>query len=134
MQTGTYLLHCQRYIELNPVRAGMVWGPAEYPWSSYRSNGMGVESGLCSPYELYPGLGASKAQLLQAYRALFDAHVEGSLLTEIRNTVNQGMALGAEHYNRTVRCDWLGQYLLDSLDEIQRFATRWLWHYNLEPR
>jgi putative transposase len=31
-----YLLACYRYIELNPVRAGMVPKPAAYPWSSYR--------------------------------------------------------------------------------------------------
>lgn len=37
-----------------------------------------------------------------------------------------------ERYNRTVRYDWLGQYLFDTLDEVQDFATRWLWHYNHE--
>ena len=37
-----------------------------------------------------------------------------------------------ERYNRTVRYDWLGQYLFDTLDEVQEFATRWLWHYNHE--
>jgi putative transposase len=37
-----------------------------------------------------------------------------------------------ERYNRTVRYDWLGQYLFDSLQEVQEFATRWLWHYNHE--
>lgn len=37
-----------------------------------------------------------------------------------------------ERYNRTVRYDWLGQYLFDTLQEVQDFATRWLWHYNHE--
>ena len=37
-----------------------------------------------------------------------------------------------ERYNRTVRYDWLGQYLFDTLQEVQEFATRWLWHYNHE--
>lgn len=36
-----YLLICQRYIELNPVRAGMVDHPSEYRWSSYQANGAG---------------------------------------------------------------------------------------------
>jgi putative transposase len=36
-----YLLVCQRYIELNPVRAGMVSAPEGYRWSSYRANGLG---------------------------------------------------------------------------------------------
>ena len=37
-----------------------------------------------------------------------------------------------ERYNRTVRYDWLGQYLFCSLDELQRYATEWQWFYNHE--
>ena len=37
-----------------------------------------------------------------------------------------------ERYNRTVRYDWLAQYLFDSIDEVQDYATRWLWTYNYE--
>ena len=37
-----------------------------------------------------------------------------------------------ERYNRTVRYDWLAHYLFDTIDEVQDFATRWLWSYNHE--
>ncbi len=37
-----------------------------------------------------------------------------------------------ERYNRTVRYDWLNQYLFNTLAEVQDFATRWLWTYNHE--
>ena len=37
-----------------------------------------------------------------------------------------------ERYNRTVRYDWLAQYLFDSIENVQNYATRWLWHYNTE--
>lgn len=37
-----------------------------------------------------------------------------------------------ERYNRTVRYDWLAQYLFDSIEEVQDYATRWLWTYNNE--
>ena len=37
-----------------------------------------------------------------------------------------------ERYNRTVRYDWLAQYLFDSTDAVQQYATCWLWHYNHE--
>ena len=37
-----------------------------------------------------------------------------------------------ERFNRTVRYEWLAQYLFDSIDEAQTFATRWLWNYNHE--
>ena len=37
-----------------------------------------------------------------------------------------------ERYNRTVRYDWLSQYLFSTIAEVQDFATRWLWSYNNE--
>ena len=37
-----------------------------------------------------------------------------------------------ERYNRTVRYDWLGRYLFETLAEVQEFATQWLWTYNNE--
>ena len=37
-----------------------------------------------------------------------------------------------ERYNRTVRYDWLNQYLFESIQEVQDYATRWLWTYNHE--
>ena len=37
-----------------------------------------------------------------------------------------------ERYNRTVRYDWLNQYYFESIDEVQNFATRWMWTYNHE--
>jgi putative transposase len=37
-----------------------------------------------------------------------------------------------ERYNRTVRYDWLAQYLFASIDEVQELATKWLWSYNHE--
>jgi putative transposase len=37
-----------------------------------------------------------------------------------------------ERYNRTVRYSWLSQYLFESIEEVQDYATRWLWFYNHE--
>lgn len=37
-----------------------------------------------------------------------------------------------ERFNRTVRYDWLNQYAFSYIDEVQNFATRWLWSYNHE--
>lgn len=41
VEAESYLLTCQRYVELNPVRAGMVEAPGDYTWSSFRANGLG---------------------------------------------------------------------------------------------
>lgn len=57
-QTDRYLLVCMRYIELNPVRAGMVGRPEEYKWSSYGVNAWGDNSWL-TPRAGYLGLGES---------------------------------------------------------------------------
>ena len=35
-----------------------------------------------------------------------------------------------ERYNRTVRYDWLNQYLFETIGEVQEFAAKWLWTYN----
>jgi len=59
VQEDDYLLQVYRYIELNPVRAGMVARPADYPWSSYPINAGGKVSGLCTlctPHPLYLAL------------------------------------------------------------------------------
>ena len=37
-----------------------------------------------------------------------------------------------ERFNRTVRYEWLAQYLFDTVGEVQDFATQWLWNYNNE--
>ena len=51
VESSEYLLQCYQYIELNPVRAGMVQGSSDYPWSSYRCNGFGIESKLKKIYD-----------------------------------------------------------------------------------
>ena len=84
VQEETYFLVCQRYIGLNPVRANMVCDPAEYAWSSYQANGLGVDTKLCSPHTLYLALGNTKEERLTNYLSLFDSHIDGDLLTEVR--------------------------------------------------
>ena len=37
-----------------------------------------------------------------------------------------------ERYNRTVRYDWLSQYIFATIEEVQQHATQWLWTYNNE--
>ncbi len=62
MQTDSYLLTCLRYIELNPIRAGMVLRPVAYPWSSYRAHAHGHQDALLSHHPVYEGLGRRPVQ------------------------------------------------------------------------
>src|SRR5450756_108786 len=71
IQAETYLLSCQRYIELNPARAAMVSDPAHYRWTSYRHNALGAEDRRVTPHALYRQLGANDQERQIAYRALF---------------------------------------------------------------
>lgn len=57
MQTEDYLLLCQRYIEINPVRAGMVADLAHYRWSSYRRHALGQMDQRLNYHPLYLALG-----------------------------------------------------------------------------
>jgi putative transposase len=68
VQSEAYLLRCQRYIELNPVRADMVSHPRDYPWSSYRANAEGQPSSLVSPHALFENLGRTAQERRAAYR------------------------------------------------------------------
>lgn len=92
---ASYVLACYRYIELNPVRAGMVEHPAEYLWSSYRSNAQGAESAsvTLSRHTVYLGLGASDDARMLAYRGLFRSELEPSLVDEIRHATHGNYAL-----------------------------------------
>ncbi|QJR15812.1 transposase [Usitatibacter palustris] len=77
-------LACHRYIELNPVRAGMVGHPAAYEWSSYRINAEGQQSSLVEPHETYLRLAHDPAERLTAYRELFSTELSPADLEAIR--------------------------------------------------
>ncbi|MBA6257287.1 MULTISPECIES: transposase [unclassified Colwellia] len=98
VQEDKYLIQLYRYIELNPVRAGMVADPSSYLWSSYQVNALGKPSVLCTPHALLIALGGDLIARQAAYRALFKFHVEGKLLTDIREALNQGMAIGNDAF------------------------------------
>ena len=86
LQDDAYLLACQRYIELNSVRAGMVEHPADYPWSSARANLLGEENRLITQHPLYLALGGDSTGRIQAYRELFRHELESGLLDGIRDS------------------------------------------------
>ena len=89
-----YLLACHRYIELNPVRAGMVAVPEDYTWSSYRANGFGQQMKLWTPHRVYLELGSTIRERAAAYRELFAGHIDERLVSQIRKATNRGLILG----------------------------------------
>ena len=98
VQAERYLLEVYRYIELNPVRAGMVVDPGEYRWSSYQVNALGKVSELCTPHQEYLLLGGDASSRQKKYRALFAHHVDSKMLEEIRDNTYKGMAIGNDRF------------------------------------
>jgi putative transposase len=102
VQEENYLLQLYRYIELNPVRAGMVKEPSDYSWSSYQINALGKKSNLCTPHSLYLALANTPKIRQENYRELFKYELEDELLENIRFASNQGMALGNERFKAEI--------------------------------
>ena len=93
---------CQRYIELNPVRAGIVDHPAEYRWSSYRTNAHGEIDDLLSRHSLYLSLGKTNEERQVAYRELFRHKLDPGVIDEIRKATNGNFALGSERFKKEI--------------------------------
>lgn len=108
MQEEAYVLACYRYIEMNPVRAGMVEHPAEYRWSSYRANAQGEPSVLRCPHPLYQALSRDEGLRAEAYRELFRYQLDPGLVDQIRTATNGNYALGSLKFSAAVEAA-LGQ-------------------------
>jgi putative transposase len=93
-QSDRYVLACYRYIELNPVRAGMVARAGDYRWSSHLANAGGVRDTWLAPHPEYLALGIDDDKRHAAYRALVESGLGAAQLAEIRRATNSGGALG----------------------------------------
>lgn len=98
----TYLLTVYRYIELNPVRAGMVSHASEYLWSSYRYNALGTAIKLITPHSQYLDMGKTPEERQRAYRALFRGRMPERDLTAIREATNKSWALGNDRFKAQI--------------------------------
>ena len=98
VQDDEYLLTCYRYIELNPVRAGIVVSPGAYEYSSYRSNALGIHNPLISSHPTYFELGRDKESRCRAYRGLFHDKFSDDELCRIRSSTNACRIIGDEDF------------------------------------
>lgn len=98
VQSDRYLMICHRYIELNPVRAGLAIHPADYPWSSFRRNAHGDDNFLVTPHELYARLGNHAASREEAYRELFSDVLTEQRLFELRQATHCNHLLGTQEF------------------------------------
>lgn len=102
VQSERYLLSCMRYVELNPVRAGMVMAPGDYRWSSYRVNALGGADKRIIPHVEYLALGAAPEARQQTYRDLFVTEVDDPAWNLIRKATQQGVLVADSHFAEIV--------------------------------
>ena len=102
VQTQTYLLTCQRYIEMNPVRAGLVDHPAKYRWSSYSANALGGSNSILSKHAEYQLLGRSPEDRVSTYKRFFDTALGGDEIALQRSALQTGTPLGNDRFRSQI--------------------------------
>ena len=98
----SYLLRCYRYIELNPLRAAMVADPADYAWSSFRCNSLGLPDPLVRPHPCYLELSKSELQRRETYRRFVTEQIENSELDLIRSHLQRQHAYGSNRFRAAI--------------------------------
>ena len=102
VEAETYLFECMRYIELNPVRAGMVRHPGEHAWSSYLTNAGFAADPMVKSHRLYRALGTTDEARFDAYRALVQMPMDAEMLKTIRDSTNKGWAMGGGRFKSKI--------------------------------
>jgi putative transposase len=103
IETERYLLACMVYIDLNPVRAGMVAEPAQYGWSSHRHCiGQAVDK-LVTPHALLWNLGNTPFAREAAYRDLVRAGISLQQQEALTHTALTGWALGSAAFLKSLQ-------------------------------
>ena len=105
IDSDAYLLACHRYVERNPVRAGMVERAADYPWSSYGWHGHGEVNPLISDHPLYDALGSQPVERRRAYRRYFEDSVGDRATEVLREATRRGTAAAGEGFKRRVEAE-----------------------------
>ena len=103
VDSDRYLLACQRYIELNPVRAGTVAHPGDYRWSSYRANARGRPNALLEPHSAFELMGSDADERRRRYVEFIEAGIPAGDLLAIRRALQSqrrlsGMLVGSDPF------------------------------------
>lgn len=102
VEAERYLLTCYRYIELNPVAAGIVGSPEAYPWSSYCCHAMGRPDPLITDHPLFEALGQDAAKRGCAYRELIKHRLPGDDIHRIRESLAYNYPVGEDGFRRRI--------------------------------
>ncbi|MDF1486353.1 transposase [Ramlibacter sp. H39-3-26] len=98
IEAERHLLACMAYIDLNPVRAGMVGDPAAYPWSSHCHYAGLRQDRLLTPHPLYWQLGNTPFAREAAYADLVRAGLSADQQCALTDSAFSGWALGSPDF------------------------------------
>ncbi|RJX30160.1 MAG: transposase [Oxalobacter sp.] len=100
IETDQYFLACSRYIEMNPVRAGLVATPSDYRWSSYAHHVGDKPDSLIADHALYWALGNTPFEREAAYARFVQQAAPQLELDSLRSAVRKGVTLGSDQFKR----------------------------------
>jgi putative transposase len=103
VQSDRYLLACMAYIDLNPVRAGMVAHPADYQWSTHRHYIGQKLQPLVTTHELMWTLGNTPFSREKAYMELVKAGISQDQQKQMTDSAFKGWALGDEIFTAQIQ-------------------------------
>jgi putative transposase len=102
IEAGAHLLDCMRYVEGNPVRAGLATRAGAYPWSSYAGHAEGTTDPVLSDHRLYRDLAVSAGKRQRIYRDLSKTALAKEFLDELRAATNGGWGFGSPAFQRRI--------------------------------
>ncbi len=111
IDSDMYLLACMCYIELNPVRAGLVKHPGEYKWSSYQQNVQRPDTDFIENHQIFSMLGETIKERQFVYRGLFHRYIENDVIHQICDALNHEFVPGHSDFT-------------DKIEEITKRQTR----------
>jgi putative transposase len=97
-----YSAACCRYVELNPLRAGMVTHPGQYRWSSYGCKGEGKKDPVVDFDSSYLAMGRNKSQRQSAYAEYVLGTVPEDELKLIRESLQRGQLTGSRRFREEI--------------------------------
>ncbi len=104
VDSSQYLFSLYKYIEMNPVRAGMVESASDYAWSSYRHNALGEKDALITEHTLYEKLDQNVAGRCRKYQMLFEDQNDKLEDAKITQATMKGEVYGSEEFH-----EWIGR-------------------------
>jgi putative transposase len=102
VDSDQYLFSLYKYIEMNPIRAGMVKNIVDYKWSSYRHNALGQMDSLVAEHPLYKDLGENVEQRSENYRKIFSDLNSTEKETQITEATMRGEVYGSDKFHSKI--------------------------------